>query len=152
MKPQAHIPTVSIGARDWRAATIAMASLFAAAMLLLALESGVLFNNPMLTRLAPPSISYSQDRVSDRVSLDLLLLSDSNDPARRFSVAHPLPANVTSSQLFSIALDSRTAFEIYGETAHSELIADERTVPEIQPRNDRLMLMLMLLRLHEHRD
>ena len=152
MKPQAHIPTVSIGARDWRAATIALALLFSAAMLLLVLESGDLFNNPLLTRLAPPSIGDSQDGVSDRVSLDLLLLSDSDNLAGRFSVAHPLPVNVTSSQLFSIGLDSRIAFEVFGETAQSELISDQRTAPEVQPRSDRLMLMLMLVRLHEHRD
>jgi len=120
--------------------------------MLLVLESGLLHNNPLLKRLVPRSIIRSRDGVPDRVSLDLPLLSRSHNPARRFSVAHPPPANVTSPQLFSIALDSRTAFEIFGETAHSELIADERTMPEIQPRNDRLMLMLMLLRIHERRD
>jgi hypothetical protein len=79
-------------------------------------------------------------------------LSNPISPTRRFSVAHPQPANVASSQLFSIGLDSRVAFEVFGETAQSELIYDQKTAPEIQPRNDRLMLMLMLLRLHERRD
>jgi hypothetical protein len=31
------------------------------------------------------------------------------------------------------------------------VLADEKTVSQLQPRNDRLMLMLMLLRLHQHR-
>jgi hypothetical protein len=149
MTLKTHIPTKGSGARGWRATMLALAALVG---MLLALESGLLHNNPLFKRLVPRSIIRSREGVPDRVSLDLHLLSPSNDGARRFSVAHPLPENVTSSQLFSIALDSRTAFEIYGETAHSELIADERTVPEIQPRNDRLMLMLMLLRIHEHRD
>ena len=129
-----------------------MLALAALVGMLLALESGLLHNNPLLKRLVPRSIIRSRDGVPDRVSLDLHLLGPSNDPAGRFSVAHPLPANVTSSQLFSIALDSRVAFEIYGETVHSELIADESAAPEIQPRNDRLMVMLMLLRIHERRD
>ena len=149
MELKTHIPTKGIGTRGWGATMIALAALIG---ILLALESGLLHNNSLLKRLVPRSTIRSRDGVPDRVSLDLHLLSSSNDPTRRFSVAHPLPANVTSAQLFSIALDSRTAFEIYGETAHSELIADERTVPEIQPRNDRLMLMLMLLRIHDRRD
>ena len=129
-----------------------MLALAALVGMLLALESGMFHNNPFLKRLVPRSIIRSRDGVPDRVSLDLPLLSRSDNPAGRFSVAHPPPVDVTSPQLFSIALDSRVAFEIYGETAQSELIADERTVPELQPQNDRLMLMLMLLRLHEHRD
>ena len=149
MELKTHIPTKGSGAWGWRATMLALAALIGT---LLALESGLLHNNPLLKRLVPRSVIRSRDGAPDRVSLDLLLLSPSNNPARRYSVAHPPPANVTSSQLFSIAMDSRTAFEIYGETAHSELIADERTVPEIQPRNDRLMLMLMLLRMHERRD
>ena len=149
MELKTHIPTKGIGAWGWRATMLALAALIGT---LLALESGMFHNNPLFKRLVPKSIIRSRDGVPDRVSLDLPLLSRSHNPARRFSVAHPPPANVTSPQLFSIALDSRTAFEIYGETAHSELIADESTAPELQPRNDRLMLMLMLLRLHEHRD
>jgi hypothetical protein len=149
MELKTQIPAKGIGRRGWSATMIALAALIG---MLLALESGLFHNNPLFKRLVPRSIIRSRDGVPDRVSLDLPLLSHSDNPARRFSVAHPLPANVTSPQLFSIALDSRVAFEIYGETAHSELIADERTVPELQPRNDRLMLMLMLLRLHERRD
>jgi hypothetical protein len=149
MTPKTHIPTKGSVARGWGATMIALAALIG---ILLALESGLLHNNPLLKRLVPRSIIRSRDGVPDRVSLDLHLLSPSNNPARRFSVAHPPPANVTSSQLFSIALDSRVAFEVFGETAQSELIADERTEPEIQPRDDRLMLMLMLLRIHDRRD
>ena len=149
MELKTHIPTKAIGAWGWRAMTIALAALIG---MLLALESGLLHNNPLLKRLVPKSIIRSRDGVSDRASLDLHLFSPSNNPAGRFSVAHPLPVDVTSPQLFSIGLDSRTAFEIYGETAQSELISDESAAPEIQPQSDRLMLMLMLLRLHEHRD
>jgi hypothetical protein len=49
-------------------------------------------------------------------------------------------------------MDSRLAFEVFGETAQSELLADERTLPDLQQRNDRVMLMLMLLRLHQDRN
>jgi hypothetical protein len=70
---------------------------------------------------------------------------------RRFSVAHQLPENVASSQPFSIGIDARDAFEIFGDSAQRDILADEKTVGQFQPRNDRLMLMLMLLRLHPHR-
>jgi hypothetical protein len=151
MKPQAHIPTVSIGARDWRAATIALLSLFGGAMLLLALESGVLFNNSLFERLRSAPISPDHASFAHHVSLDLHLLSNPVSPMRRFSVAHPLPANVTSSQRFSIGSDERAAFDLYGDTVLNGMLADERTVRQIKPHNDRLMLMLMLLRLHTHR-
>ena len=149
MELKTHIPTKVIGAWGWRATMLALAALVG---MLLALESGLLHNNSLFKRLVPRSIIRSRDGVPDRVSLDLHLLSPSNSLARRYSVAHPPPADVTSPQLFSIGRESRVAFEIYGETADSELVADESTVPEIQPRNDRLMLMLMLLRMHERRD
>jgi hypothetical protein len=105
----------------------------------------------LLKHLTPWSITRLNAGLIHRVSLDPRLLSDANDPERRFSVAHPQPANVTSPQLFSIGTDARGAFEIFGETAHSELIADERTVPQLEPREDRLLMMLMLLQLHPHR-
>ena len=149
MELKTQIPAKGIGTRGWSAAMLALAALVG---MLLALESGLFHNNPLFKRLVPKSIIRSRDGVSDQASLDLHLMSPSSNPAGRFSVAHPLPADVTSPQLFSIALDSRVAFEIYGETAQSELIADERTVQDLQPRSDRLMLMLMLLRLHQHRD
>src|SRR5260370_7884836 len=144
MTLKTHIPTKASGARGWPATMLALAALI---RILLALESGLLHNNLLLKRLVPRSIIHSGDGVPDHVSLDLHLLSRLESQERRFSVAHPLPANVTSSQLFSIALDSRTAFEIYGETAHSELIADDRPAPAIHPRNDHLILMFTLLRL-----
>ena len=121
-------------------------------MLLLALESEVLLNNPLFDRLRAAVVTRRDAAFAHRVSLDLHLLSNPISPTRRFSVAHPLPANVASSQLFSIGSEERVAFEVFGETAQSEIIFDQRTAPEIQPRSDRLMLMLMLLRLHEHRD
>jgi hypothetical protein len=151
MKLQAHLPTVSGGARDWRAVTIALALLLAAAVLLLATESGALLNNPLLEHLRISSAGHHQVAGLNRVSLNIHPLNNPVDPTIRFSVAHPLPANVASSQPFSIGMESRLAFEVFGETAQSELVADERTLPELQQRNDRVMLMLMLLRLHQHR-
>lgn len=151
MKPQAHIPTVSIRARDWHAAMIALVSLLGAAMLLMATQSGALLNNPLFDRLRTPPATRPHASALNRVSLDVHSLFTPIDPARRFSVAHQLPENVASSQPFSIGMDSRVAFEIFGETAHSELIADQSTLPQLKPRNDRLMLMLMLLRLHQRR-
>ena len=152
MKLQTHIPTISIGARDGRAAIIALASLIAAAMVLLGLQTSGLLDNPLLKHLTPWSITRLNAGLIHRVSLDPRLLNDANNPARRFSVAHPQPANVTSPQLFSIGTDARGAFQVFGETSQSELIADDRTVPQIEPREDRLLMMLMLLQLHPHRD
>jgi hypothetical protein len=151
MKLQAHIPTISIGGRDWHAATIALASLVGAAVLLLAIQLGLLLNNPLVERLRTASATRPHIGAFNRVSLDIHSLSNPIDPTRRFSVAHPLPGNVASSQPFSIGSDARVGFEVFGETAHSELLADEGTLPQLQPRNDRLMLMLVLLRLHPHR-
>jgi len=151
MKLQAHLPTVGIGARDWRAATIALVSLFGAAMLLLALESGVLLNNPLFERLRAAAIAPRDAGFPNRVSLDLHLLSNPINPTRPFSVAHPLPANVASSQRFSIGGDERVAFEVFGETALGGMLADQRTVSQFKPHNDRLLMMLMLMQLHQHR-
>jgi|ERR1700678_3310206 len=152
MKLQAHLPTVSIGTGDWRGAAIASASLLGAAVLLLATESGALLNNRLFEHLRTSSARRPQVAVLNRVSLNIHPLNNPIDRTIRFSVAHPLPGNVASSQPFSIGMDSRLAFEVFGETAQSELLADERTPPELQQRNDRVMLMLMLLRLHQHRE
>ena len=152
MKLQAHMPIISIGARDWRTAMIALASLFAVSILLLALQTDGLLNNPLLEHLAPRSIVHFHTGVRDRVSLDIHSWSPAIDPARRYSVAHPLPANVASSQRFSIGNDQRVAFEVFGETALSGMLADERTVRQLNPHNDRLLMMLMLMQLHQHRD
>jgi hypothetical protein len=121
-------------------------------MVLIGLQTSGLLNNPLIERLAPWSITHLHAGLISRVSLDPRLLSDANEPGRRFSVAHPQPANVTSSQLFSIGTDARDAFEIFGETAHSEILADNRTVPQFEPREDRLLMMLMLLQLGPHRE
>ena len=120
-------------------------------MVLLGLQTGGLLDNPLLKHLTPWSIVRLNAGLIDRVSLDPRLLSDAINPERRFSVAHPPPANVASSQLFSIGTDARDAFEVFGETAHSELLADDGTVAQIRPREDRLLMMLMLLQLHPHR-
>ena len=148
MKLQAHLPTVSIGARDWHAATIALAALLGVSILLLVLESGGLLNNLLIERLLPSSMRHPNVDVFHRVSLDIHSLSDPIDPTRRFSVAHQLPENVASSQPFSIGIDARVAFEVFGDSAQRNVLADENTVRQLRPRNDRLMLMLMLLRIH----
>ncbi|MGC2442768.1 hypothetical protein [Candidatus Binatus sp.] len=152
MRPQAHIPTVSVGARDWRAATIALVSLLGAAMLLVALESGVLLNNPLFDRLRASPIAANHPSIANRVSLDFHLLSHPINPTRRFSVAHSLPADVTSSLRFSVGGDARVAFGIFGETALNGMLADEGTVGQLKPQNDRLLMMLMLMQLHQHRN
>jgi hypothetical protein len=150
MKLQAHLPTVSIGTRDWHAATIALAGILGVSILVLVLESGGLLNNLLFERFRPSSMRHSSVDVFYRVSLDIHSLDDPIDPIRRFSVAHQLPDNVASSQPFSIGSDSRVAFEVFEDSAQRDMLADEKTVRELQP-NDRLMLMLMLLRLRPHR-
>ncbi len=151
MKLQTHIPTIGIGARDGRAAIVALASLIAASMVLIGLQTSGLLDNPLLEPLTPWSITRLNAGLIGRVSLDPRLFSDADSPARRFSVAHPQPADVTSSQLLSIGTDARGSFEVFGETAQSELLADDRTAPQFEPREDRLLMMLMLLQLHPHR-
>ncbi|MGA9724379.1 MAG: hypothetical protein WBQ86_18105 [Candidatus Binatus sp.] len=150
MKLQAHIPAVNLGTRDWRAAMIALVSLFAASVLL-TLRSGVLPNNSLLDLLRTPPIARPHISFSHRVSLDLHSGSPVVSPSRRFSVAHPQPANVASSQPYSIGIGARAAFEVFGEAALRNMPADPGTTSQLKPRNDRMMLMLMLLRLHTHR-
>lgn len=150
MKLQAHLPAVSVGARDWRAAMIALVSLVGAAVLLMALQSGGLLNNSPLETLRKSSVARPQISDAHRVSLDFHFGDHSIDQRRRFSVAHPLPADVASSQPFSIGLGDRVAFEVFGEAALRELLADERTERQLKPANDRALLMLMWLRLHTH--
>ena len=149
MKLQAHLPSVGIGARDWRVAMIALISLVGASVVMLAIESGPLLNNPLFDRLRTSPNAPLHVTIANRVSLDLHLLSDSNIATRRFSVAHPLPPLVASSQRFSIAADARTRFEVFGEAALGNVSDDENTVRQLNPHSDRLMLML--LRLHPHR-
>src|ERR1700691_5264384 len=98
MKLQAHMPIVSIGPRDWRAAMIALASLFAASILLLALQTDSFLNNPLLEHLAPRWSALLPTSARDRVPLDIRSGSPAIAPPSLYSVAHPLPANVASSQ------------------------------------------------------
>src|SRR5258708_39385702 len=107
MKLQTQIPTISIGARDGRAAVTALVSLIAASMVLIGLQTSGLLNNPLLERLAPWSITHFHTGLTGRVSLDPRPVSDANDPAKRFSVAHPQRPNVAASRLFSIGTDAR---------------------------------------------
>ncbi len=146
MKLQAHLPD-SIGPRDLHAGMIALVSLFAAAVLLLALQSGTLLNNPLVERSqTSPTISTTHS-----VSLDLHLWNPPISPWERFSVGHPLPANAALSHQFSIGMDARAGFELSGDAAHRDILAEKGTVPEIKPRSNRLILMLMLLRLDTRR-
>jgi hypothetical protein len=150
MKLQAHLPSASIGARDWHAATIAWTALLGVSILLLVLESVGLLNNLLLEQFRPSSIRHPDIDAFYQVSLDIHSLSNPIDATRRFSVAHQLPENVASSQPFSIGSDARVEFEAFGESAQRDMLADEKTARQLKP-NDRLMLMLMLLRLHQHR-
>jgi hypothetical protein len=150
MKLQAHMPSVSIGAREWRAVMIALVSLLGAVILLLALQSDLLLNNPLFERFRTPSMGRPQTGVSRRVSLDLHLLDYPIGALQKFSVAHSPPSNVAWSQRFSIGAGPRVAFEIFGDSALRQLLANERTERQLRPSHDRLLLMLMLLRLHSH--
>jgi hypothetical protein len=151
MKLQAHIPAVGVGARDWRAAKIALVSLFAAAALLLTLQSGALLDNPLLEPLPKSSVAPSQISDAHRVSLNAQWSSDRIDRLSRFSVAHPLPADVAWSQPFSIGIDERVAFEAFGEGALRDLLSDEGSERQLRSRDDRMLLMLMWFRLHTRR-
>jgi len=151
VKFQAHLPAVAIGARDWRGAKIALASLGVAALLLGAWKASGSLDNPMLDALWTSSLKRPQISAAHRVSLDVHWLSLPVDQFRRFSVAHPLPAEVASSQRFSIGADERVAFENFGEAALREILEHERRTSQLKPGNDRLMLMLMLSRLHPRR-
>ncbi len=147
MKLQAHFPIVSIGPRDGHAAMIALVSLLGVMVLLVALQSGVLSNNPSFE----PLQTSSTIGVPPRVSLDLHLWNPPIGPSERFSGAHPLPANVALSQQFSIAVGSRAVFAVFGEAALHNMLAEKGPVPQLKPRNDRLILMLMLLGINKRR-
>lgn len=151
MKLHAHMPTVSVSARDWRAATVALVSLFGASMLVLAIEFGGLLNNSENDRLRMLPVAHRDISGAHRVSLDMPFLSNPINLTRRFSVAHPLPADVTWPQRFSIGSDARLEYEAFGEGVHRELQSNEKPVRQFQPHSDRMLLMLMLLRLHPHR-
>jgi hypothetical protein len=55
------------------------------------------------------------------------------------------------SQPYSIGIGARAAFEVFGEAALGDLLADERLERQLRPHDDRMLLMLMWLRLHTHR-
>ncbi|MGH7922968.1 MAG: hypothetical protein ACREQH_00080 [Candidatus Binatus sp.] len=151
MKLQGHIPTVTVGARGWRAPMIALISLAGASILVLTLQSVILLNNPLFARLRTSLVAPGHISLAHRVSLDRHLLSHPIDPSRRFSVAHPLPANVAASQPFSIGVSERLAFEVFGQAALRDLLSDERMERQLKPRKNRMLLMLMWLRLHTQR-
>jgi hypothetical protein len=151
MKVQAHLPAVAIGARNRRGAKIALVSLGVAALLLGAWKASGSLDNPILDALSISPIERSQISGAHRVSLDVHWLSLPADQSRRFSVAHPLPAEVASSQRYSIGADERAAFENFGEGALRELRGHERKAPQLKAGNNRLMLMLMLARLRPRR-
>jgi hypothetical protein len=114
-------------------------------------RSPALLDNPLLEPLRKSSVAPPQISFAHRVSLNLHLSSDPIDHWRRFSVAHPLPGDVASSQPFSIGIDERVAFEVFGEAALRDLLADESSERQLKPHNDRMLLMLMWFRLHTRR-
>src|ERR1700688_1753772 len=114
MKLQAHMPTDTIGARDWRAAMIALVSLFGVSIIIVALRAGALVNITSFERLGGSPLSRPQISVARRVSLDLHLIDHPVEAWRQFSVAHPLPANSTSSQRVSCGGAARGACETFG--------------------------------------
>ena len=157
MKLRAHLPAVSIGARDWRA-TIAVGSFLGALVLILTVQPGVSFTNQSLDRLGASSSAeyHGQLEKSSRDPQDsskppVSLIVHSQDQADGFSVAHTLPAEVALSQRFSVGSSARTAFEVFGERALRRMSANRRHERQLKPRHDRMMLMLMLLRLRDER-
>jgi hypothetical protein len=143
MKLQAHLSAVSVSDQDWHAAMIVFASLVAAVLLLLTLQSGVLLNNPLLEQLSATPAS-PEASVANRVSLDLHSWNHAISPSERFSVAHPLPASVALSQRFSIGIDAQVRFEHFGDEAFRHMSGEKETVPQLKPQTDRMLLMLML--------
>jgi len=157
MKLRTQLSAVSIGARDWRA-TIAVGSFLGALVLILTVRSGVSFTNQSLDRLGASSsteyhghLEKSSRDLQDSSKLRVSLIVHSQDQAEGFSVAHTLPAEVALSQRFSVGASARNAFEVFGETALRRMSANRRHERELKPRGDRMMLMLMLLRLHDER-
>jgi len=155
MKTQAHLQAVTIGARgEWRAA-IGAGSFLGALLLILAVQSGVLLNDPLLDRWeGSPNADHqvhSQISGPKRVSLNVHSSDRAASPWSGFSVAHALPANVALSQRYSVGADARAVFEVFGGTALRKMFASEKTERQLRPAHDRLMLMLMLLRLRSDR-
>src|SRR5258708_16244582 len=126
MKLQAQMPTVSIGAREWRTAMIALVSLLGAVILVLALQSDLLLNNPLIERLRTPLIGHPHSGVSRRVSLDLHLLDPSIGGAQQYLVAHPLPTKVAWSQRFSVRPGPPGAFADFRDSTTLPLLANRQ--------------------------
>src|SRR5260370_17163638 len=101
MKLQAQMPTVSIGAREWRTAMIALVSLLGAVILVLALQSDLLLNNPLIERLRTPLIGHPHSGVSRRVSLDLHLLDPSIGGSQQYFQDQPLHPDDVRAHHFS---------------------------------------------------
>ena len=149
MKSQAHLPIGSIGGSHWSTAKIVFASLVGAAALAGTVESRVLLNNPLLDSLRMSSVEDRQISGAHRVSLDAQIFRHSTEQLKRFSVAHKLPAEVATSQRFSIGADARAGFQVFGEAALRNLNSKKST-RKLEGSNQ-VMLMLMLARLRPHR-
>jgi hypothetical protein len=130
---------------------IALVSLLGAALLLLALHSGILLNNPSVEHRGTSSVAGPDISVAHRVTLDIRPWRESTDRWARFSVAHALPQNVALSQPFSVGRDQLAAFAIFGDAALRDLLVDEKTERNIKLGNNRMLLMLMLYRLNSNR-
>lgn len=148
MKLQAHSP-INFGPSDRHTTMTALGSLFAAAVLLLALQSSFLLNNSSTDPMLTSPIKSAEIGVSPRVSLGLHPLNSLIDPWRRFSVAHALP-NVASSQRFSVAMDERAVFELFGDAALGEMSTEKQNAVDTKSRNVALMLMLLRLNTQRH--
>jgi len=48
-------------------------------------------------------------------------------------------------------MEARAVFEVSGDAALRNMLAEKGTVPQVKPRSNRLMLMLMLLGLDKRR-
>lgn len=147
MKSSAQLPAVSIGARNRSAAKIAWISLIVAALLLGAWKASGSLDIPLMEAMRMSSLGGGQISAAHRVSLDLHALNHPVDQGRRFSVAHPQPAEVTAPQRYSIGADARIAFATFGDAALRDLTS-KRRVRRIVLRRQGIMIMLMLARLH----
>jgi len=154
MKQQAHLPAFSIGTPE-RRATIAGGIFVGALLLILAVQSGAFVNNPLLDRFgASPNPDHRlspQISSRNRVSLNVHSPADAASPWSGFSVAHTPPPNVALSQRYSVGATARVAFEAFGERALRKMQVSERMNRPSGLRHDRMLLMLMLLRLRDSR-
>jgi hypothetical protein len=151
MKIQAHFSTDhTTGTRNWHASMIGFVALFGAWALLLTLQSGALLSSPLLERMRTSPAIGSEIGGPHRVSLNLHSWKHPSDQWKQFSVANPPPVNVAQAQQFSIGVDERGVFKAYGDAAIRDMSGEKEAVPQPQARNDRMVLMLMLLGLGTH--